>query len=444
MEQINVDIDQPNVTANVTSPNITASIDSADVSADITTTNVEANISAATVSVNITGGGQPHTIQDEGVPLTDRSNLNFVGSAVTVTDDSANNATVVTVSAGGGAWGTITGTLSDQTDLQTALNNKADATHTHPLSQITQSGASTNNVPKWNGSAWAPASDDKTFLQLTDTPASYSGQATKALAVNSGETAVEFVTMPTGLPAGASTNTLRHNGTAWVADSLLQNSGTEVTIARTNTTGTPFKVTIPISAVNYNILAHTYNSSGGQNSLLTVSSSTIGSNAGFAVTNNTTNALGAPRMQFIRRRGTLAAPSDAASGDLVGRFDFRVRNGGSDQAATTFFGGVLTDTTYNGASIFFATSTVDFNQLKFLAHTNGAIGIGNFGTPGAVSAPNASAALEIRSTVGSFLLPRMTTAQRDALATPEDGMMVYNTTDNKFQGRASGAWVDLH
>ena len=37
---------------------------------------------------------------------------------------------VTTGSSGGGSWGTITGTLSDQTDLQTALDAKADDTYT--------------------------------------------------------------------------------------------------------------------------------------------------------------------------------------------------------------------------------------------------------------------------------------------------------------------------
>ena len=37
----------------------------------------------------------------------------------------------------------------------------------------------------------------------------------------------------------------------------------------------------------------------------------------------------------------------------------------------------------------------------------------------------------------------LTTTQRDAL-TAADGMIVYNSTTNKFQGRANGAWVDLH
>ena len=37
----------------------------------------------------------------------------------------------------------------------------------------------------------------------------------------------------------------------------------------------------------------------------------------------------------------------------------------------------------------------------------------------------------------------LTTTQRDAL-TAADGMIVYNSTVNKFQGRANGAWIDLH
>jgi hypothetical protein len=45
-----------------------------------------------------TGGG--HTIQDEGTPLTQRTNLNFVGSGVAVTDDAGNDATVVTINTG--------------------------------------------------------------------------------------------------------------------------------------------------------------------------------------------------------------------------------------------------------------------------------------------------------------------------------------------------------
>lgn len=44
---------------------------------------------------------------------------------------------------------------------------------------------------------------------------------------------------------------------------------------------------------------------------------------------------------------------------------------------------------------------------------------------------------------GPVTLPTYTTTQRDAL-TPSNGMLIYNSTTGKIQGRAGGAWVDLH
>jgi hypothetical protein len=40
-------------------------------------------------------------------------------------------------------------------DAESAL--KADAVHTHPLSDLTQSGATSGQVPEWDGAAWVPA-----------------------------------------------------------------------------------------------------------------------------------------------------------------------------------------------------------------------------------------------------------------------------------------------
>jgi hypothetical protein len=53
----------------------------------------------ASVSGSSGGGGGGHTIQDEGTPLTQRTNLNFVGDGVTASDDAGNNATVITIPA---------------------------------------------------------------------------------------------------------------------------------------------------------------------------------------------------------------------------------------------------------------------------------------------------------------------------------------------------------
>jgi hypothetical protein len=67
--------------------------------------------------------------------------------------------------------------------------------------------------------------------------------------------------------------------------------------------------------------------------------------------------------------------------------------------------------------------------------SSGNVGIGTM-------TPATSAILDITSTTGALLLPRMTTTQRDAL-TAVNGMLIYNSTDNKFQGYENGAWANL-
>lgn len=56
-------------------------------------------------------------------------------------------------------WGEVIGTLSEQADLQNALAGKAASSHTHTLDALLQSGASTGQVPKWNGTNWVPANE---------------------------------------------------------------------------------------------------------------------------------------------------------------------------------------------------------------------------------------------------------------------------------------------
>ena len=55
--------------------------------------------------------------------------------------------------------------------------------------------------------------------------------------------------------------------------------------------------------------------------------------------------------------------------------------------------------------------------------------------------PNASAKLDVSSTTQGMLVPRMTTAQRDAISTPANALMVYNTTVNAFQFWNGTAWA---
>lgn len=78
-----------------------------------------------------------------------------------------------------------------------------------------------------------------------------------------------------------------------------------------------------------------------------------------------------------------------------------------------------------------------FFLLSFLG--NAQIGIGTV-------TPNASSVLDISSTTQGMLAPRMTTAQRNAIASPADGLMVYDT-DLKtfyFYVSTSASWTPVN
>ncbi len=62
---------------------------------------------------------------------------------------------------------------------------------------------------------------------------------------------------------------------------------------------------------------------------------------------------------------------------------------------------------------------------------------------GQASAPDASAALELESTTKGFLPPRMTTVQRDAIASPATGLMIFDTTAAQYQFWNGTAWSGL-
>ncbi|MES2776412.1 MAG: tail fiber domain-containing protein [Bacteroidota bacterium] len=57
--------------------------------------------------------------------------------------------------------------------------------------------------------------------------------------------------------------------------------------------------------------------------------------------------------------------------------------------------------------------------------------------------PHPSAKLDITSTTSGILIPRMTSAQRIAIGTPAQGLLVYDTDTNTFWFYNAAAWIDL-
>jgi hypothetical protein len=72
---------------------------------------------------------------------------------------------------------------------------------------------------------------------------------------------------------------------------------------------------------------------------------------------------------------------------------------------------------------------------------NGIFAAGKIGV--GTNAPSASAKMQIDSTTEGFLPPRMTTTQKNAIASPAVGLVVYDTTLNKLCVRGASAWETI-
>jgi len=73
--------------------------------------------------------------------------------------------------------------------------------------------------------------------------------------------------------------------------------------------------------------------------------------------------------------------------------------------------------------------------VAVLIDGNNNVGIG--------AAANASAILDVQSTTKGFRLPNMTTAQKNAIATPAAGLMVFDTTLAKACVYSGAAWQTI-
>ena len=71
-----------------------------------------------------------------------------------------------------------------------------------------------------------------------------------------------------------------------------------------------------------------------------------------------------------------------------------------------------------------------------LSTTHAQVGIGT-------TTPDASAALDITSTSGGLLIPRLTSAQRDVLSNPAVGLIIFNITTNCLNHYIGAKWLEV-
>ena len=132
-------------------------------------------------------------------------------------------------------------------------------------------------------------------------------------------------------------------------------------------------------------------------------------------------------IKAVKHRGTIASPTAYQVNDrtmeLVGQaFD------GTANRENVFLRFQATAAVSNNV----APGKATMNVMK----ADGGIAVFAFDNDGSFTADH------IKSNAGYVQFGSMTTVQRDAL-TAANGMVIYNTTDNKFQGYENGAWANL-
>ncbi|MCI0330837.1 MAG: hypothetical protein L0196_07790 [candidate division Zixibacteria bacterium] len=126
-------------------------------------------------------------------------------------------------------------------------------------------------------------------------------------------------------------------------------------------------------------------------------------------------------------------------GNVAGGDRATVPGGSSNEAtgASSFAAGQRAKANHDGTFVWGDNTLENFastGENLFLIRASGGVGIGTNAPQGA---------LDVSSTTGAFIVPRMTTAQRNAL-TPVNGMIIYNTdavAGGRFEFRENGAWV---
>ena len=95
--------------------------------------------------------------------------------------------------------------------------------------------------------------------------------------------------------------------------------------------------------------------------------------------------------------------------------------------------GTTPTTNYIGTNDAVDLSIYTNNTEKMRVTTSGNVGIG-------ITAPDPTAQLDLTSTNKGLLIPRLTTAQRNAIANPALSLFIFNTTTNCFEAYVNNAW----
>lgn len=305
---------------------------------------------------------------------------------------------------------TVVDTVTDTTNKIARITGLHYTTAEEPTALITGTSTSTQNVVQIGGGS--SVTNAATQIGFFTAPNTSTTIGTERIRIN-GDGNVGIGTISPSTP-------LEVNGT--VKATQFTGSGAGLTsIPAANLTGT-----LPDAVLSANVArlasANTFTAAQVINASLTV-----------------TNPVGAIKV------GNSAA-------DLTGRFG-RVVVGAYDLSQPEALAINLTTASASntlqlggGSSLTQAATLIQFFTAPSTNTTTGTerMRITGSGTVAiGTSTPSASAALDIASTSQGLLIPRMTTAQKTAIGSPAEGLMVYDLTLHKLCIYTGSAWESL-
>jgi len=142
----------------------------------------------------------------------------------------------------------------------------------------------------------------------------------------------------------------------------------------------------------------------------------------------------------INGQGSTSATTSLLVQNSAGTQTLKVSDNGEAVIGTG--NGLISVTTANvyGSNSTHTWFAPGLNQMVLAGTSNATIGL-SIGK-GATSA-DASSILDLVSTQKGFLPPRMTTTQKNAIASPAAGLVLYDSTTNKLQCYNGSTWNDL-